>query len=78
MSVERVTVNKKGQLTIPSRFRKTLDIKEGTKLLVTQEESTIILRRLPEIDDLLGIHAGKVFQIELQTELDQMRRQDRY
>lgn len=78
MSAERVTVNKKGQLTIPSRFRKQLKIQEGTKMLVTQEESAIVLRRVPEIDDLLGVHAGKVFRIELETELDQMRRQDRY
>jgi AbrB family looped-hinge helix DNA binding protein len=78
MSFERVTVNKKGQLTIPSKFRKQLDIKEGTKLLVTQEESSLVFRRLPEIDDLLGIHAGKLFEVELQFELDKMRRQDRY
>ena len=78
MSEETVTVNKRGQFTIPSKFRKQLRIREGTKLLVTQNESVLIARPLPDIDDLLGIHAGRVTPIELQFELDKMRKQDRY
>jgi AbrB family looped-hinge helix DNA binding protein len=78
MSEETVTVNKKGQLTIPAKFRRAFRIQEGTKLLVTQEEYTITIRRLPVFDDLLGMHAGKILLSELIEELDQMRKQDRY
>jgi AbrB family looped-hinge helix DNA binding protein len=78
MSEETVTVNKRGQFTIPSTFRKDLGIREGTKLLISKEDSLLLIRRLPVIEDLLGIHAGKLTLIELQFELDQMRKQDRY
>jgi len=78
MSEETVTVNKRGQFTIPSRFRRMLGIQEGSKLLLTQDESTLIVRRLPEIDDLLGLHSGKVTLVELQSDLDLLRKQDRY
>jgi len=78
MSEETVTVNKKGQFTIPSRFRKQFRIQEGTKLVLTQEEYAIIVRRVPEFDDLLGMHAGKVTFEEILQELNEMRKQDRY
>lgn len=78
MSEETVSVNKRGQFTIPKRFRKDLRIEEGSKLLVIEEESSLVIKRLPEMDDLLGLHAGKNFYIELQFELDKMRKQDRY
>jgi AbrB family looped-hinge helix DNA binding protein len=78
MPEETVTVNKRGQFTIPIKLRKQFRIQEGTKLIVTQDESGIFVRRLPEIDDLLGIHSGKITLIEELAELDQMRKQDRY
>jgi len=73
-----VVVNKRGQFTIPARLRKLHRIKEGTKLLISQDESAIIVRRLPEFDDLLGMHSGEITLLEMTTELDQMRKQDRY
>jgi len=78
MSEETVTVNKKGQFTIPARFRKQFRIQEGTKLLVTQDEYVMTVRRVPEFDDLLGMHSGKIDRKEILEELDQMRKQDRY
>jgi len=78
MSEETVTVNKKGQFTIPARFRKEFRIQEGTRLLVTQDEYVMTLRRVPEFDDLLGLHSGKITYLELVEELGQMRKQDRY
>ena len=59
MSEEAVTVTKKGQVTIPARFRKQFNIKEGTRLLITQGDSVRIVRPLRDIDDLLGIYSGK-------------------
>ncbi|HYB03533.1 MAG TPA: AbrB/MazE/SpoVT family DNA-binding domain-containing protein [Nitrososphaerales archaeon] len=78
MSEETVTVNKKGQFTIPARFRKQFRIQEGTKLLVSQDEYAMTVRRVPEFNDLLGMHAGKITYPEMLEELGQMRKQDRY
>lgn len=78
MLEETVTVNKKGQLTIPAKFRKQFKIQEGTKLQLIQEEYAITLRRVPEIDDLIGMHSTKISLEEMLQELDQMRKQDRY
>jgi AbrB family looped-hinge helix DNA binding protein len=78
MSEEAVTVTKKGQVTIPARFRKQFNIKEGTRLLITQGENAIIVRPLLDIDDLSGIFSGKIALDEIRNELDQMRKQDRY
>jgi len=71
-------VTKKGQVTIPARFRKQFKIKEGTRLLITQGENVMIVRPLLDIDDLLGIFSGKVALDEIRNELDQLRKQDRY
>jgi len=78
MSEEAVTVTKKGQVTIPARFRKQFKIKEGTRLLITQGENVMIVRPLPDIDDLLGMFSGKAKIDEIRIELDEMRKQDRY
>ena len=78
MSEETVVVNKRGQFTIPARLRKIYRINEGTKLLISQGEYSIVVRRLPEFDDLLGMHSGEISLEEMITELEQMRKQDRY
>lgn len=75
---ETVIVNKRGQFTIPARLRKEFQIRDGTKLLVTRDDSSLIIRRLPEIDDLLGTHAGKVSLGDTLDDLAKMRKQDRY
>lgn len=75
---ETVTVNKRGQFTIPARLRKEFHIRDGTKLLVTQDDSSIVIRRLPEIDDLVGIHSEKVNLEDVLGDLIKMRKQDRY
>ncbi len=71
-------MNKKGQFTIPARLRKQFGIQEGTKLLVSHDDYAMTLRRVPEFNDLLGMHAGKVTYPELVEELGQTRKQDRY
>ena len=78
MSEETVTVNKRGQFTIPARFRKEFRIQEGTKLVLTREEYAIIVRRVPEFDDLVGMHTGKITLEELLNDLRVVRKQDRY
>jgi len=78
MSEEVVTVTKKGQITIPAKFRKQFKIKDGTRLLITREENAMIVRLLPDVNELLGIFAGRVSLSEIQIELYEMRRKDRY
>ncbi|MGB9727935.1 MAG: AbrB/MazE/SpoVT family DNA-binding domain-containing protein [Nitrososphaeria archaeon] len=39
--MEKVTVTSKGQITIPSKIRKTLNIVKGTNLIVVQEGDTL-------------------------------------
>jgi len=79
MSVEEmVTVNKRGQFTIPARLRKEFHIRDGTKLLITQDSSSMTIRPVPEIDDLLGVHSGKVTVEDVMDDLVKMRKQDRY
>ncbi|MFI5422301.1 MAG: AbrB/MazE/SpoVT family DNA-binding domain-containing protein [Nitrososphaerales archaeon] len=78
MSDEAIFVTKKGQVTIPIRFRKSLNIREGSKLLISQSNDSIILRPLLELEDLVGIQAGKMTRAEAFLELDTIRKQDRY
>ncbi|MDA4111304.1 MAG: AbrB/MazE/SpoVT family DNA-binding domain-containing protein [Thaumarchaeota archaeon] len=78
MSDEAVTVTKKGQVTIPARFRKLMNIHEGSKLLVSQSDNSITMRLLMDLEELAGIHAGKMTLSEARIELDELRKIDRY
>ncbi len=78
MSDQTVKVTRKGQVTIPALYRKRLQIHRGTRLLVSQSEDVIILKPVPDIEDLAGIHAGEVPLEEMRKGLDDMRRKDRY
>ena len=78
MSDQMVKVTRKGQVTIPAPYRKKLHIRQGTKLLVSQKEDIITMKPVPNIEDLAGVHAGKVTLQEMRKELDDMRSKDRY
>ena len=78
MSEQAVKVTRKGQVTIPSRYRKKFNIREGSKLLVSQHDDLIIMKPVPNIEDLAGIHSGKITLAEMRKELDHMRSIDRY
>lgn len=78
MSEVSVKVTRKGQVTIPAPYRRKLHIEEGTKLIVSQDNDAIIMRPVPELEDLAGIHANKVSLEEMRRDLDKMRTEDRY
>ena len=78
MSDEAVSLTKKGQITIPARFRKSLNLREGSKLLISQSDNALTMRLLISLEDLAGIHSGKMLLIEANAELDNLRVQDRY
>ena len=78
MSEVAVKVTRKGQVTIPVAYRKKLRIHEGTKIVVSQEKDTIIMKPIPDIEELAGVHSGKIALEGMRRELDKMRSEDRY
>jgi len=54
--MEKATVTVKGQVVIPSRIRRKLGIKKGTKVTFTEKDGEIILR--PISDDFIKSMAG--------------------
>ncbi len=57
---EMVTVTSKGQMVIPSKLRKSLGIRKGTKVSVRQEGNQLILQPITAgyIHSLRGILKG--------------------
>jgi AbrB family looped-hinge helix DNA binding protein len=53
--VETVTVTSKGQITIPSRLRKELNIVKGEKLLIVREGNVIKMTPVPKLSNLAGV-----------------------
>jgi antitoxin PrlF len=50
---ELTTVTSKGQITIPSRFRKQFGLEQGTKLMVVPTDYGLVLKKLelPSIEE---------------------------
>ena len=48
------TVTRKGQLTLPAKLRKELNIKPSDKVVFTKEKDKIYIEKLPSIDELFG------------------------
>lgn len=44
--MQRVKIRKKGQLTIPSRFRRQSNIKEGSEVLIETRDNELIIHPL--------------------------------
>jgi AbrB family looped-hinge helix DNA binding protein len=78
MSDQLVKVARKGQVTIPVEQRRKYGIKEGMKILVTDDPKGILLTPVPPVSDLAGIDAGKMTIEEMRKRLDRMRSEDRY
>jgi AbrB family looped-hinge helix DNA binding protein len=72
------SVTHKGQVTIPAALRRKYGIKEGTKVIVEECGSGIVLKVVPRLEDLVGIDAGKLDLATALKELDKMRSEDRY
>lgn len=53
-------ITKKGQVTIPLRFRQLLQIKAGEKVLFDVEGEKVVLKKAPKnpIADLIGLGKG--------------------
>ena len=73
--METVTVTTKGQITIPAELRRKLEITEGTKLIVVDEEDTIKLIPVPKLSQLAGIDKEIFKERKPSEELVKMRRE---
>ena len=51
---EVVTVTSKGQITLPAKLRRKLEIEKGGKLAVRLEGETIKIRPIPKLSKLAG------------------------
>ena len=73
--VEAVTVTSKGQVTIPSRLRRELNIVEGEKLLVIREGDAIKMIPVPKLSKLAGVDRGVFEGKKPSKEIEIMRKE---
>ena len=78
MSEVVVKVTRKGQVTIPAKFRKVHGIREGGRVSFRPSSDGLVLVPLPNIEDMAGVDAGKIKYEEAVKKLDRIRSQDRY
>jgi len=71
-----VVVTRKGQTTIPVRFRRKLKIEEGTRLEVIETEEGILFRPKKSTVDLAGSGAKYATPEEMKRLLDKLREED--
>jgi AbrB family looped-hinge helix DNA binding protein len=76
--METVSVTRKGQVTVPIKLRRKYGIEEGMKMIVEDSGSSIVLKVVPRLVDLIGIDSGKVDLEKTLEKLDKMRSEDRY
>jgi AbrB family looped-hinge helix DNA binding protein len=73
--VEAVTVTSKGQITIPSRLRRELEIVEGEKLLVIREGDVIKMIPVPRLSKLAGVDREVFEGKEPSKEIEALRKE---
>ena len=55
-----LTISKRGYIVLPSSIRRQMNIKSGTKILLSREENRIILQPVVSFKEKLsGLTAGK-------------------
>jgi len=73
IGLEEVSVTRKGQVTIPVKYRRKYGINEGTKMLIEDAERGIFLMPIMHLEEQAGIDAGKYDTKELKKSLDRVR-----
>ncbi|MBN1842450.1 MAG: AbrB/MazE/SpoVT family DNA-binding domain-containing protein [Deltaproteobacteria bacterium] len=61
MNSAKVTVSSRGYVVLPARLRKEMDIKAGTKVLLTKDDDRIILQPVLSFTDRLSGLTAKTF-----------------
>lgn len=54
MDTTTVTVSNRGYIILPAALRKALEIKPGTKMLISQDDDTLILKAVPSFTEKLA------------------------
>ena len=72
---ETVVVSSKGQVTIPSKLRKQLNIERGERLLVVQENGAIKLVPVPKLSKLAGVDEEVFRGRKTSDEIEAMRKE---
>ena len=67
------TITRKGQVTIPKRFRDSLRLRANDKVIFVQREDALILKPVKGIRDLRGIVNGEASP-DLRDMRDQVKR----
>ncbi len=78
MSDQLVKVARKGRVTIPVEQRRKYGIREGMKLLVSENPRGILLTPIPPLEDPAGVDANRMTLEEMKRRLDKMRSGDPY
>lgn len=68
---KKVTITNKGMITIPAAFRKSYSLKDGDKVLIVEDEGTLKIIPLKDIDEL------KKNSYNSKEMLDQMKKSKR-
>ncbi|MBC7130669.1 AbrB/MazE/SpoVT family DNA-binding domain-containing protein [Candidatus Bathyarchaeota archaeon] len=76
METEEVVVTRKGQTTIPAKFRKKYNIEEGTRLQVIETPEGILFKPQKSTIDLAGSGAKHATPQEMKNLLDKLREED--
>jgi antitoxin PrlF len=71
--MQKVKVTRKGQTTIPIEIREQLGIKEGDELMVEANSQSVVFKKIPRIEDCVGMFAGHANVAELKKEIDKLR-----
>ncbi len=72
-----VTVSSRGYIVLPARLRKEMDIKAGTRILLTREKDKVILQPVFSFTDKLSGITGRSFGTtpeEIEEYLDEERK----
>ena len=54
MPATTVTVSNRGYIVLPVSIRKALELKPGTKMLISQDKDTLILKTVPSFTEKLA------------------------
>ena len=54
MDATTVTVSKRGYIVLPAALRKAMEIKSGSKMLISRDDKRLILTRVHSFTDMLS------------------------
>jgi AbrB family looped-hinge helix DNA binding protein len=77
MKSTSVKMSKRGYVLLPSSLRKEMEIKTGTRMLITKSDNKIVLQPVPSFTDKLAGVTAKSFgesADEVQKHLDEGRK----